>query len=274
MAADLSSGTDRDTVKQRHERGIYDRAGYIRATGRLENAKQHALSQLRGLHDQAPDHVLAASPDVSKKRTAAQVRSRMKDFASTDASRPQLNGYFYSKGTATATDGHRLAMVPAPEEGHRSGEIHTVTGDPNKRVDTYFPDYTEVIPKHEQMVDHLDATHLQKVLGHYIDARAGGDERGPQGFSLTRRGGDVFIENTEAARADGGKPRVSVKVGRTQHPDGSIGLNAVYLHDAVRGLQAGQTAALHWNTDRDGKLSPMQVKRPDGEHHVIMPMRL
>jgi len=60
-----------------------------------------------------------------------------------------------------------------------------------------------------------------------------------------------------------------VPIGATSMKDGAKAeVNAAYLADALKG-----DGAFRLSLDKSKPLTPIHIRRENGEHHVIMPMR-
>ena len=94
---------------------------------------------------------------------AACKKASVSDFASTDKTRAFMNGIFYEKGFAIATDGRMLIKLKRDYPADWEGKII----DPNtgKKIEGQFPAYEKVFPNKELLKDRTDRlAHISSYL--------------------------------------------------------------------------------------------------------------
>jgi len=228
--------------------------------------------------------------DNAKVKPKAHTRetgfNRAKQFASDDATRMNLNGVHISEdgATATATDGHRLVRIPldpskVPPEDR--GQIHHKSE--NRTIEDTYPDVQRVIPTARP--EHEVQFHGDGLRAISDAALAGGGYGGTPSDQekakklplvvLERRGGKVHAEALGRDPDEYGLVSVG-KLGAASHGSGHakaddlrIGVNAAYFKDALTNIKGHPTIQLPESPD-----GPVKITRPDGEVHIVMPMRL
>ena len=94
---------------------------------------------------------------------AACKKASISDFVSTDKNRLFMNGIFYEKGFAVATDGRMLIKLKKDYPSEWEGKII----DPNtgKEIEGQFPSYEKVFPNKELLKDRSDRlAHISNYL--------------------------------------------------------------------------------------------------------------
>lgn len=94
---------------------------------------------------------------------AAVKKASISDFVSTDKSRLFMNGIFYEKGFAVATDGRMLIKLKKNYPSEWEGKII----DPNteKEIEGQFPPYERIFPNKELLKDRSDRlAHISNYL--------------------------------------------------------------------------------------------------------------
>ena len=94
---------------------------------------------------------------------AAVKKASISDFVSTDKSRLFMNGIFYEKGFAVATDGRMLIKLKKNYPSEWEGKII----DPNteKEIEGQFPPYERIFPNKELLKDRSDRL---AHISHYL----------------------------------------------------------------------------------------------------------
>jgi DNA polymerase-3 subunit beta len=210
--------------------------------------------------------------------------------ASTDGSRPHLNGVCIGPNRIAATDGHRLHVVPLPtalqeemilplgtaqvlrrlldEDSHiviaRGGDVVRVRIGSwqvdTKLVDARFPPVDKVIPSRDRTVRvSLETAVLRKALDRVSRLSRDGALRMTVNGVLTLSTSDPDLGDAE----------VVVPVLESNHVGDDIvtGFRLAYLRDAVTTQQALVELGLE---------GPADALRVDADDHVavVMPMRL
>ncbi len=203
----------------------------------------------------------------------SKAHKRALRFASKDKVRRTLQGVHHGVGPdgeheAVATDGHRLIQVPIKHPGDWAGSTRDKRGE---ALEGSFPNYHQVLAKPDSHDVH-DAAHFGKAAKLLADIHRTSGGVGA-GVVYSRKGGvaHLGIDLKDPAMPNSGK--VLIPVGKTEHPDGEVRLNAQYLHEAVTGAKGAVRVGLRQLRSGEIGLNPISVQREDGEKHTIMPMR-
>ena len=94
---------------------------------------------------------------------AACKKASISDFVSTDKNRLFMNGIFYEKGFAVATDGRMLIKLKKDYPSEWEGKI--IAPNTGKEIEGQFPSYEKVFPNKELLKDRSDRlAHISNYL--------------------------------------------------------------------------------------------------------------
>jgi len=261
--------------------------------GSTNTKKVAAIKAKLEAHPGAKGPQKAAKGGKPKTHTKESAAKRLKTFAHTDTTHPQLQHMnvqnFGGQTSAVATDGHRIAIVPVHETTER-GMHHAskkelargVSAESLKEQGIKYPDINRVIPEEDKgKQHHLDAealTHLAALGAAGPRHKVGGKMKQGGGNLVTFHLNDDGHAVAEAHHGAGGGKQgeiqgahVSGRADRKRTKGGKrdrIGISAKYLHDALKGSKGKVRVQI---TD---PYSPVVIHREDGEKHIIMPVRL
>lgn len=195
---------------------------------------------------------------------------RLATFVTADESRGEAMAGIYCDGTrALASDGHRLAIFPTPETSwiriERGLELARV---PHDKVD--YPSVEAILKTIEGGLVAEYSFPASKLNMLAAQAVVQAEIKGETDPSAVR----VVFELTGAGctanawKSESGGFNASATL-RASDRERKVMLNARYLSDALERAQGEVTMRF---VDCSPRVGPVDIRRADGERHIIMPV--
>ena len=222
--------------------------GYRAAMEHAERTASQKNPVLNRVPGNFTDKTVQSDPEAAYKKAGA--------FVNRDSG--MLSHPWHHKGAIYATDGHRAIMLPTTAAAAEIHDIQPWSNEPAKPLADMFRIATAGAP-----MSAFDAAALSSLAQRNLAAQraiksvAGGDAIPTIYFQGSTAHSDQ--RHSDRPTLAGKSERGTV--------DAPIGVNAKYLHDALKGIKG--TVRVH-TTDA---YSPVVIEHESGEKHLIMPMR-